>query len=364
MNRNKGIEKTTFSKLEISDNFFDSLRERYEGFDKWFVKKQLEDKTCYAKFSDEGKIEAFLYFKHETEKIELNEKTIIPKDDERIMKIGTFKVSDDASGQRISEAFVREFHMRALEKKFNYIYITMFEEYAKLKIIMEKYGFELIGTKKDTGELVLWKNMSNESDCANKVYPYINWKTNTFGKIIPVDNEWHSDMFGVPQQERNENILPIANGINKIFISHAHLLDDKFKKDDVVFIYRNKYTNLSGQEIKGAITSIGVCSSVIKIRSDYKYSMSYDDFLNTIGNKTVYSEEQLRKKYDEEKNIYLISFISSKFFKKNEVSISWLFKNDLWSKGNDYPYSINYSKDESKKILMEAGKDVQDIIIN
>ena len=37
------VQKLKFGKINLNDTFFDSLKEDYEGFDKWFVKKYDEE---------------------------------------------------------------------------------------------------------------------------------------------------------------------------------------------------------------------------------------------------------------------------------------------------------------------------------
>lgn len=53
-----------FSDCDLSDCFFDSLREDYAGFNDWFKKKSVGGEQTYI-YSDERGIQAFLYIKPE-----------------------------------------------------------------------------------------------------------------------------------------------------------------------------------------------------------------------------------------------------------------------------------------------------------
>lgn len=56
------IEEKYIKNIDISDAFFNSLREDYEGFDNWISKKAFCNEKAYVLFND-GKLVAFLYLK-------------------------------------------------------------------------------------------------------------------------------------------------------------------------------------------------------------------------------------------------------------------------------------------------------------
>jgi hypothetical protein len=64
------VKKEYFGKIELKDLFFDSFREDYVGFDKWFNKKaDNEAYICY----DNSVLSAFLFLKVEDEKESYND---------------------------------------------------------------------------------------------------------------------------------------------------------------------------------------------------------------------------------------------------------------------------------------------------
>lgn len=40
------INYKKFSEINLNDSFFDSLRQDYDGFDKWFKRKKRSVRTC------------------------------------------------------------------------------------------------------------------------------------------------------------------------------------------------------------------------------------------------------------------------------------------------------------------------------
>ncbi|TSF72782.1 hypothetical protein FG732_26785, partial [Salmonella enterica subsp. enterica serovar London] len=75
-----------FGKVDLSDVFFDSLKNDYPAFENWFLKKRNE--KAYVSYDDYGKIDGFLYLKIENE--ELNDMTpSFPM--KKRLKCGTFK---------------------------------------------------------------------------------------------------------------------------------------------------------------------------------------------------------------------------------------------------------------------------------
>ena len=84
------VQKLKFGKIELNDTFFDSLKEDYKGFDKWFIKKY--DEEAYITInSNNGRLLSFLYLKIEDEK-ENYYNINPPLPPKRRLKVGTFKV--------------------------------------------------------------------------------------------------------------------------------------------------------------------------------------------------------------------------------------------------------------------------------
>ena len=140
------VKKEYFGNIKLEDNFFDSFRNDYKGFDKWYNGKAGDNEMAYVCYEAE-EIKAFLYMKVEDEKESYSQisPTFIPK---KRLKIGTFKVV--STGLRIGERFLKIVFDNARQFKVDEIYVTIFDgrpELLSLIQLLEKYGFEDYGTK-------------------------------------------------------------------------------------------------------------------------------------------------------------------------------------------------------------------------
>ena len=127
--------------LDITDSFFNSLREDYNGseFNDWLKRKNSEE--AYV-FNNNDGLQGFLYLKTEDENE--NYSHFVPPFKPAIrLKVGTFKIS--TSGLRLGERFLKIIFDNALKRNVDEVYVTLFEnkreEVIRLKTIMEKWGF-------------------------------------------------------------------------------------------------------------------------------------------------------------------------------------------------------------------------------
>ena len=149
-----GIHKTKFHQINLNDTFFQSLKEDYQDFEKWFFKKSNNE--AYITSRDKTLL-SFLYLKIE-EKDE-NYKDIFPLfRPKRRLKVGTLKVNNN--GFKLGEYFMNIAFETALTHKAEQIYVTLFdkrEEQHYLIKLLEQRGFSFWGKKKD--ELVYIRDL-------------------------------------------------------------------------------------------------------------------------------------------------------------------------------------------------------------
>ncbi len=134
------VQRLKFGKINLNDTFFDTLKEDYVGFDRWFVKKY--DKEAYITInSNNGMLLSFLYLKVEDETE--NYSNIIPQfQPKRRLKVGTFKVI--SNGFRLGERFVKIIFDNALKNHVQEIYVTIYDKRAeqrRLIELLEQWGF-------------------------------------------------------------------------------------------------------------------------------------------------------------------------------------------------------------------------------
>lgn len=305
-----------FEDINLSDPFFDSLREDYEGqkFDQWFKKKGKE--SAYV-FEDKSGIKGFLYLKIELpgERDYLKVSPILsPK---KRLKIGTFKI--DSSGFRLGERFLKIIFDNARENEVEEIYVTLFEDkrqdVIRLKTLLEQWGFVKHGYKNDNGELVLVKSM-NVYDVTREPklnYPLIKDGANAF--ILPIKAEYHTDLF--PDKIlKNENMhlyeenLAHRYAIEKIYLTGAFNI--KAKQGDVILIYR-----MSDQWYKSyssVVTGLAIVQDIIPTKNA-------EECISICKNRSIFDEQSIRSFYGQYPTVVkLLDFVSF----KNPVTLQQL----------------------------------------
>ena len=92
------IIKKSLSNIDVSDIFFDSLRNDYPNFNEWFLRKKKENYYAYVTMDKNNKLLSFLMLKEENYQ-ELND--VVKKFDlvnKKFLKVSTFKVSYTGNG--------------------------------------------------------------------------------------------------------------------------------------------------------------------------------------------------------------------------------------------------------------------------
>ena len=350
-----------FADLDIMDPFFNSLKADYPEFPEWYRRKADEGATALV-FCDEDGLGAFVYYKSEhNESIGLVGCTLPPVSR---MKIGTLKLADRYRGQRIGEGALGLALWQWRRTRESEIYVTVFEKYDLLITLLERFGFYLAGHK-ENGECVYLKtrHVVDYSD-PYKSFPFINPAFQSSGYLV-VNDVYHDTLF--PYSELKNTLqeqvsLSVANGFTKIYIgSPTSALP--YKAGEPLLVYR-RYTGTAGQKgYKSCITSYCVVTDIIVAKENGSYRITFDDLINRIRNKSVFDEQDIRAKYDNERNLTVIEMLYYGYFGEgNNVNWVWLKNNGLM--GEQYPTSIRLSKDQFIQILTEGNVDVQNVIIN
>lgn len=287
------VRKSLFGNLNLNDTFFDSFREDYLNFNKWFNKKADEIAyTCY--YRDE--LGAFLYLKVEDKNENYSEITpiLLPK---KRLKIGTFKVT--LNGFKIGERFLKIIFDNAIKFKVDEIYVTIFEkspEQQRLIDLLETFGFEFHGFKNTVNgygqleqEQVFVKNFTPHFNVENPClsFPFISKSKDVY--FVSVYPEYHTELFpdSILRTESPGNYVenePHRNAIRKVYISHSIKRD--MKVGDILLFYR------TGGLYKGVVTTIAIIESIIP------HFNSENDFYQSCKNKTALTQPELKKFWD------------------------------------------------------------------
>ncbi|MFA4844302.1 MAG: hypothetical protein WC632_05050 [Candidatus Margulisiibacteriota bacterium] len=279
------VRKEHFGNLNIRDEFFDSLRQDYPGFDDWFNRKSEDD--AYVCMQDE-KILAFLYIKIENkgEKYPDIEPAFASK---KRLKIGTFKVA--ANGFNLGERFLKIVFDHALLFKAEEIYVTICDERIerlRLKELLRKFGFNHYGYKKssscrDVEEVCVRDFTPKFNPTAPKItFPYISADNNIF--ITPIYPEYHTTLLPdsilrTELPEDYEGDKPFRNAISKVYISRS--IERNIRRGDLIVFYR------TGGYFKSVITTIGIIEGV-------KDNIENEErFIELCGKRSVFTREEL-----------------------------------------------------------------------
>lgn len=274
------LTPTYLRNLILEDEFFDSLREDYAGFDKWFITKRDNEAKAYVAEKN-GKISAFLMLKEEGKEEKYNEffKPFLPA---RRLKVATLKVAE--RGKRIGEACIKTMIQEAVLKNADEIYVTTFPKQERLIELLKEYGFYESTcklTQHSDGsieeELVLVKNIKDK-----KQFPYVTYSGQK-AFVVPIWPQYHRLLFPEvrPYQCGIEDIKggnSSGNAIKKVYITNGN--QKQFNKWDILFFYAS--------DERKAITAVGVVD----------YSFHPDDIEKAkkmIKSITAYDENGLNK---------------------------------------------------------------------
>ena len=161
------LDYISLKEVDINDNFFDSLKDNYYGFEEWFLKKQKENVKAYVQRRN-GKILSFLLLKIEDEKEDYSD-FIKPFKPGRRLKISTLKDID--SDRKMGKVFIKIIEKTAINEKVSEIYTAVYDKYEYLIKILEDNGFKKYTKKKTLNrdgveelENILVKRVKNKKD--------------------------------------------------------------------------------------------------------------------------------------------------------------------------------------------------------
>lgn len=346
------VQKLKFGKINLNDAFFDSLKDDYKGFDKWFVKKY--DEEAYITInSNNGILLSFLYLKVEDENENYSNITpVLPP--KRRLKIGTFKVI--SNGFRLGERFVKIIFDNALKNHVHEIYVTIYDkrpEQRRLIELLEQWGFILWGRKGE--ELVYVRDFSPRFDVGNlkACFPYISKGRNAY--IVPIYPEYHTELLpdSILNTESPEEFIedfPHRNCINKVYVSRA--VEPYPNVGDILVFYR------TGGYYQSVVTTIG---EVQEIKFDFK---NEDDFVLYCCKKSVYPEQALREmwRYSIRKP-FVVSFLYTYSF-PHRINMKELIDLNVLLGVNDAPRGFKPITKEQFETILKATKSDESFIVD
>ena len=346
------VTKKLFGELNLKDTFFDSFRDDYVGFDKWFNSKANE--TAYVTLNNDN-ILSFLYLKVEDK--DENYSNISPSfPQKKRLKVGTFKVV--SNGVRLGERFLKIIFDNALINKVEEIYLTIFdnnEEQKRLIALLEEWGFNQFGKKQTTSgeELVFVRDFKPQFNLQDPklTYPYLTTATNAF--LVPIYPAYHTELIpdSYLKTESPANFIehePHRNAISKVYISRS--IERGIKRGDIIIFYRTA-SGGSGY-YTSVITTIGIVEDKID------GILNESDFILKCRKRSVFSDEELKKywNYSPRYRPFIINFLSVHSFPLgNRLNRKMLLDLGIISGAeNELRGLKKITKEQFEKILQET----------
>ncbi len=304
--------------FDLNDDIFDSLKAEYEEFPSWW--KKVANRDVYAYKSDEGKINALLIPKIETNEVI----DCIPTlKFERVLKVCLFKVASNARGLKLGERLLKIAFDYAILNNIEDIYLTHFcQEKDYLIYLIEKFGFYKYG-ENSRGEGIFIKRVAKNNRDDNSDITYLNKKyypsfcsNLTVSKhIVPIQPAFHKKLFPdyVPTTQQMSIFRDTSsegNSIKKAYICNANTT--KIKPNDILLFYRT-------HDIR-SITTLGTVESV------YYKQKDPNEIMKLIAKRTVFTFEDISNLCSSD---VLVILFNQNFHLKNDFSYDELCKNQI-----------------------------------
>jgi len=341
------IQKEYFGNININDNFFDSLKEDYQGFEDWFTRKS--DEPAYICLSKE-KIIAFLYLKIESENEHYLD--ITPNfAKKRRLKIGTFKV--ELNGYKLGERFLKIIFDNAIQYSVDEIYVTVFPkslDQLRLIHLLGDYGFSYYGKKRSISgeEDVYVRDFSQRilTGLPKKTYPFIDKKARKY--LVSIYPEYHTSLLpdSILTTELPEDYIenePHRNAISKVFISRS--FNRNLKAGDIIIFYR------TGGYYKGVITTLGIVENIQTEIQDVNH------FISLCRKRSVFTTDELIKQWDYSPNNrpFVVNFLYAYSFPKRP-NLKRLIELGVIRDRSSAPRGFEQISDQNfDKIISETG---------
>lgn len=334
------VKLKRFGDINLNSQFFDTLREDYEGvkFDNWFKRKHNE--YAYIFENDEG-IKGFLYLKIENKDENYADISPVMPPMKRL-KVGTFKIL--STGFRLGERFLKIIFDNAIKNSVDEIYVTLFEnkrdDVIRLKKLMEGWGFIPHGYKKN-GELVLRKNLKsyNNSLDIKSNYPLIKMSAEHY--ILPIYPQYHTDLF--PDNILNNENMHLYEenkahryAIEKIYLTGANNI--KARPGDLILIYRTgeRYP----KKYSSVITGVAIVEDLI-------YTTDVQQCIKECKNRSIFTEQEIHKIHSKYPTVVkLLDYVPF----KNKVILNNLYENNIINEPNGPRPFMSITKEQYELI--------------
>ena len=308
----KSLRYDAFSRNDLAEGFFDSLKKDYSGFTDWYLKKVDAGDRAYTFRGTNNRLDGFLYLKIEED----SEGIVPPLPIGKRLKVGTLKIN--AHGTRLGERFIKKVFDNAIIQNVNYIYVTVFAKHGALIEIFMRYGFIRYGTKTtaDGVEDVYVRDLTSLVGDPVKDFPKFNLRNRKYF-LLAIYPEYHSSFLpeSILKNESYDILEDVShtNSIHKIYISGIARAK-QMRAGDVIVIYRT--TDRPGHaRFRSVASSIVVVEEVRQIKSFATES----EFVKFTKPYSVFTKEQLKDYFTNKRKYYIIKFTYNAALKRRII---------------------------------------------
>jgi ribosomal protein S18 acetylase RimI-like enzyme len=286
--------------IELSDSIFDSLRDGYNEFDRWWQEKCVrQHRACWV--VEIGHELAGICVRKDETRLDAT----VMRPGNKILKLCTFKVKPQYRGEKLGELLLKQALWFAQQNQYDLLYVTTKPEQTYLIQILEYFGFEHTTTL-DLDERVYEKPLSTKrltADASADIfkldrtnYPRFVADRSVTAYYVPIRGGYHRKLFpeiavqvALPlfpdqklfqaggMQERTP-----GNTIRKVYLCRAKAGD--FKAGDLLFFYESRSKDFLASQ---SITSVGVLEAV-------NITRDYDELVRLTAKRSVFSETELK----------------------------------------------------------------------
>lgn len=294
--------------IRPSDEIFDSLREGYTDFDRWWQEKCVrQHRPCWVIELD-NELAGICVRKDEA-----RSEATVALVGEKILKLCTFKVKPRFRGEKLGELLLKQAIWFAQRNRYELLYLTTQPDQTYLIQILEYFGFKHTLTLSDN-ERVYEKLLSSarldarsgddifQLDRLN--YPRFVAQEPVAAYCVPIKGIYHRKLFPeialqeplplfpgqITFQAGGSEIRVPGNTIRKVYLCRAQA--SRLKPGDLLFFYQSKTEDFIASQ---SITSVGVLESM-------NSTDNIDELIRLTAKRSVYSEEELKWIVDESRS--------------------------------------------------------------
>lgn len=263
--------------LNADDPIFDGLRKDYgSSFDLWLKKCKLEHRLTWIVPNPEGSgIAAFCI---------VNEERAPPGHlAGRVLKICTFKVSQESLGYRYGELMLKTVFEHAIENNYDWTFVTVFEHHPELIRLLEDFGFSRLSDRTGLKEYIYSKPLSPKAEDDGSMAPleyHVRYGPRRLRfepdliYLVPIRPNFSDRLF--PETASQRPLLfdsnPCGSAIRKAYLCHSQI--SSLRPGAVLVFYRS-------QERQGLI-AVGVVEEAF-------HSITPEEIARKVAKRTVYS---------------------------------------------------------------------------